>query len=273
MHKAMLCGVLVSLLVLSGCGRFGQGAVNGEISDDEVEALGEAVGDEATVAAGALTVAGALSLAQLTASTPACVSEEGGTYTFDCEGVSYRGGTASISGRVTIERLPEDQGFTLTAQDLRVTAKGAYGVRSYEVVRNGTRTVRRTAGGVRAENDLTIRRDYRGRFGNRVATVRNTLTLEFTPEAGASVSFDEPLPSGALEVFGEVRWDDTRRTFSLTVETTEMLRYDATCDVNPIVDGELQARFGGTGPRPDGVLRIAFSACGQPPTATLTRAF
>jgi len=91
--------------------------------------------------------------------------------------------------------------------------------------------------------------------------------VTFTADTAGSIREDAGLPSGKLDVNGTATFTRDTNSFALTVSTSPVLHYNATCTVRPKFDaGTFKAVVTKNGAT--STVTIAFTACG---TFTVTR--
>ena len=273
-------GVLV--LALSACSDSTTPSSGTIIPAAEVSDISAAAGDEVEQAVGALTTPTAAGPVSPTAPTGcATVDDEtdtdgdfapdAATYTFAlpaCSFTGFRGGTLEITGAITLsDPTPDaaDLAVTATLTDFQFKYTSPDATHTYTAVRNGTRTLTGNAGGASLSNSITVVRSVPGRAD---ATVVHNLLLSFTPAAGESLAFGQPLPNGTFTKSGTFTWSrgTTSRTF--TVTTVAPLVWDASCTTDrKIASGEIHATLG------DGsYIRTVWTACGVDPTRSFVPA-
>jgi hypothetical protein len=99
------------------------------------------------------------------------------------------------------------------------------------------------------------------------ATSNRNWNVTFTADTAGSIREDAPLPSGTLDVNGTAMFTRDTNSFALTVSTSPVLHYNATCTVRPKFDaGTFKAVVTKNGAT--STVTIAFTACG---TFTVTR--
>lgn len=130
---------------------------------------------------------------------------------------------------------------------------------------NGVRQLSRDSS-MLSQSSTNFRTDYVFRDGSTARHVRTWSTV-FTADVPGSIRPDTILPSGTFNIAGTSSWTRGSNTWSVTVETTPVLHYDASCTAGPKFDsGKIIAtvtRNGNTS-----TVTIEFTACGQ---FTITR--
>jgi hypothetical protein len=170
--------------------------------------------------------------------------------------------TRTLSGQVRLEDVTpqvKDGSYRETATNFTFSEEFK-GNPSFSEIRNGTRSLVSLAGQslTRDSNVTTV---LERRFLADLRLV-NQMRFVFTSSGGA-VAINQPLPKGSLEVSGGVqssRGINPLRLFSVTTESA--LQYDPDCNVQRLVGGAVVLRSN------RGAVRLAFQACGTPPTAT-----
>ncbi len=248
----------------------------------EVSDIGAAEGDEVEQAVGALMTPAAQGLVAPTApagcatvddetDTDGDLVPDAATYTFAlpaCSFTGFRGGTLDITGAITLsDPTPNAPGLAVTATlaDLTFEFTNPDATRTYTAVRNGTRMLTGNAQGASLSNQVTVVRSVPGRAD---ATIGHNLLLSFTPEAGESLVFGEPLPNGTFSRSGTFTWSrgTTSRTF--TVTTVSPLVWDASCTTDrKIASGETHATLG-----EGSYIRTVWAGCGIDPARSFVPA-
>lgn len=294
MKRLTALGLLLLVVLLSACNREAapSGTDDATTPSQENQAVAEALVSELDTSADALTMTG-VSLGSVKSELSAqgrlnCVTATGDVsdpdadgvptaaiYTYNCMNIQYFGVAANITGVANISDPSADpnvKGFDSQVKDLRLELTGAYKGRDFSEKRNGTRNPRITPTGLTFQHDLSILRDYQGAYGvDKTVLIGNKLNWVFTPADGATIVFDQPLPSGSVNASGVFSFD--RDTFEkrFDVTTTTPLQYDAACDQLPrYTAGALQvARSSSTG---EATITITYTGCGVKPTITVTPA-
>lgn len=280
MPKAIV--LIIVTLSLVSCSQLTQ---NGDPSQTEVQAIGEALAAEIEDAAEGLTLNGAVTLdatGGLSSQASDCLTitvidasdSDSDTiprevsFDFNCSGTGWLGGTASLTGQVSfIDPLGAVLGYDATLNDLTLALVNAQGNRSYTETRNGTAIRRFSANSFTETRKVATLRDYKGVFVTALVTITNEWDLSFSPEAGSSIELFKALPSGRFNLTGTTRWSGEDGAYTLEVSTPEGLDYDADCTQTPsIVNGRIDARLSGIN---NTKISIQFSACGVKPTVTL----
>ncbi|MGH7534098.1 MAG: hypothetical protein ACREMG_00790, partial [Gemmatimonadales bacterium] len=172
------------------------------------------------------------------------------------------GGTLDLVGQLRLEDpAPQAAGFgfdaALTA--LRVSFTGPSAEASYDVTRNGLRSLSGSTAGLQLVTDLQLIRTF---SGHADAAVEQQWTVAFTPETPLQINL--PLPSGTLDVSGALGWTRGTESLTLVITTPVPLHYDAACGETQRIDaGELRAagEFDGI----TGYVRLTWSDCGEEP--------
>jgi hypothetical protein len=182
-----------------------------------------------------------------------------------CRFTGWRGGTLEFVGQLRIQDpAPAAAGFgyeaTLTGLRTRFTSSDK---KLTDVTRNGTRTLSGSVSSLLLAADLQVVRNFAGKPD---AAIDQQWTLTYTP--AGSLQINAPLPSGELEIVGNMNWTRGTEDFSLTVTTPTVLHYNATCTdtVQRIDAGELNAA--GTIDGVAGFVRVRWTACGKDPSYT-----
>ena len=205
-----------------------------------------------------------------TASAPGDTDGDGvpdeANYTFTappCRFEGVRGFNLDVVGQLRIvDPAPETAGFgavvDLTTFRFSLTAEDAD--ENYSFTRNGRLTLSGNTAGLQLASDLQIFRTFTGLSD---AAVEIVWTMGFTPET--TLQINQPLPSGAVTVSGEVNWSRRDENFVLTVTTVTPLHYDSACDQpgQRFDDGELAVS--GTFGETPGSVHIQWSNCGEDP--------
>jgi hypothetical protein len=247
----------------------------------EVSDIGAAEADEVEQAVGALTTPAVQGPAAPAGSGCATVDDETDTdgdhapdaavYTFAlpaCSFTGFRGGALEMTGTITLsDPTPDafDLAITATLGDLTFRFISPDAARTYQAVRNGTRTLTGNTQGASLSNAVTVVRSVPGRAD---ATVVHNLLLEFTPAAGQQLAFGAPLPDGTFVRSGSFSWSRGVVSRTFTVTTIEPLVWDASCTTDrKIASGETHATLG------DGsYIRTVWTGCGVDPTRTFVPA-
>ena len=252
------------------------------ISAAEASDIGAAEADEVDQAVSALTTPVALGAVPPTAPLGcATVDDETdsdgdfapdeATYTFAlpaCSFTGFRGGTLEITGTITLaDPTPAaaDLAATATLADLTFQYVNADATRTYTAVRNGTRTLTGNAQGASLSNTVTVVRSAPGRAN---ATIVHNLLLSFTPAAGESLAFGQPLPDGTFTRTGTFTWSRGGRSRAFAVTTVAPLVWDASCTTDrKIASGETHATL-----ENGSYVRTVWTGCGVDPTRTFVPA-
>jgi hypothetical protein len=250
---------------------------NGTIPAADVSDISMSESDEVEQAVSALTDPVALGAQAPTAPNCATVDDQtdtdgdfqpdDATWTFAlpaCSFTGFRGGSLEVTGTITLtDPTPAAADLALTARltdfAFRYTSPNA--TRSYAAVRNGTRVLTGNAQGASLSNQVSVVRSWPNQAD---ATVSHNLLLSFTPDAGQSLTFGAPLPSGTFTRSGTFSWSRGSASYTFTVTTVAPLVWDASCTTDrKIASGETRATLG------DGsYVRTVWSGCGQDPTRT-----
>lgn len=248
----------------------------------DVSDIGTAEADEVEQAVGALTTPAEVGVVAPPAprtcatvddqtDTDGDFAPDAATFTFAlpaCSFTGFRGGSLEVTGTITLsDPTPDAADLAVVATLTDFTFRFTYPDqnRSYTAVRNGTRTLTGNAQGASLSNQVTV---VRSRPNRADASVIHNLLLSFTPDAGQTLAFGEPLPNGTFTRTGTFTW--TRRSVSrtFTVTTVAPLVWDASCTTDrKIASGETHATLG------DGsYIRTVWTACGVDPTRTFVPA-
>ena len=270
----------VLMLALGACGDSTSSNTPADLPPAEVSDIGSAEADEVDQAAGALTTPVTEGLVTSGSGCPTADTEtdtdgdhtpDQTVYTFAlpaCSFTGVRGGTLEITGTVTLtDPTPNafDLAATATLADLTFRLTTPDASRSYQAVRNGTRTLTGNAQGASLSNAVTVVRSF---SGSGDATIVHNLLLEFTPAAGGQLAFGEPLPSGTFVRSGTFTWSRGLVSRTFTVTTVAPLVWDASCTTDrKIASGETHATLG------DGsYVRTVWTGCGADPTRSFVPA-
>ena len=259
------------LLSLAGCSDSNDPS-SGELSDAEMSDVAEALADEGDQSLEAVRF-DRLLCAEVTGSgdTDGDGAPDAATFTFElpaCRFTGFRGGTLEITGTIVIsDPTPEvpDFAYQATLDDFTWRLTSPNQRLSYTAVRNGTRLLTGNASGLTLSNDVTVDRTYPVRDPSSVS---HNLQLTFTPAAGESLAFGEPLPDGTFTKTGSFTWSRNGRSRTFVVTTVEPLQWDASCETDrKVVAGEIHATLG------DGsYVRTVWTGCGEEPTRELVPA-
>jgi hypothetical protein len=197
------------------------------------------------------------------------------TYTYACNNIQYFGVTANLNGVVNVSDPSTDpnvKGFDSEVKDLRLELSGAYKGRDFSEKRNGTRNPRITPTGLTFQHDLTVLRDYQGAYSvDHTVVIGNKLNWTFTAASGATIVFDQPLPSGTVNASGTFTFDRDQSNVAYNVTTATPLQYDATCQKLPrYTGGVLQVERSSS--QGNSSITITYTGCGVKPTVTVTPA-
>ncbi len=281
---ARACTLAGGLLAfaLGGCSDSTSPATAPSIPAAEVSDLGAAEGDEVDQAVSALTTAadigpagptapsGCATVSDLT-DTDGDLAPDNAVYTFAlpaCSFTGFRGGTLEITGTIAVSDptlAAADLAVTATLTDFQFKLTNLDQTRTYTALRNGTRTLTGNAQGAALSNQITVVRSAPGRLD---ATVTHNLLLTFTPAAGQSLSFGQPLPDGTLVRSGGFTWTRGGVSRTFTVETVTPLVWDSSCTTDrKITAGEVHAILS------DGsYVRTVWTGCGADPTRSFVPA-
>ena len=255
-----------ALLLVSGCGDSTRPSTGTLIPAAEVSDIGAAAGDEVEQSVSALTSAPAgCATVDDETDTDGDLAPDAATYTFAlpaCSFTGFRGGTLELTGTIVLsDPTPDaaDLAATATLSDLTFAFTSPTANRTYSAVRNGTRTLTGNASGATLSNAITVVRSVPGPAD---ATVVHNLLLTFTPAAGESLAFGEPLPDGSFTKTGTFTWSRGPVSRTFTVTTVEPLVWDASCTTDrKIASGEIRATLAD-----GGYIRTVWSGCGEDPT-------
>ena len=281
MRRTVLAAGLVALS-LTACSDSTTPSSGSVIPAAEVSDIGAAEGDEVDQAVSALTTPAEIGVVAPTA-PPGCatvddqtdtdgdLAPDQATYTFAlpaCSFTGFRGGTLEITGTITLtDPTPNaaDLAVTATLADLQFKFTSPDATRTYSAVRNGTRTLTGNAQGASLSNQVTVVRSAPGR---QDATVTHNLLLTFTPAAGQSLTFGQPLPDGTFVRSGTFIWSRGSVSRAFTVTTVTPLVWDSSCTTDrKITAGETHATLS------DGsYIRTVWTGCGVDPVRSLVPA-
>jgi hypothetical protein len=269
-------------LTLGGCSDSTTPSSGGSIPAAEVSDIGAAEGDEVDQAVSALTTPAAIGAVAPTApsgcatvddqtDTDGELAPDHATYTFAlpaCSFTGFRGGTLEITGTITLtDPTPAaaDLAVTATLSDFQFKLTSPDATRTYTALRNGTRTLTGNAQGAALSNQIQVVRSVPGRPD---ATVTHNLLLTFTPAAGQSLAFGEPLPDGTFARTGTFTWSRGGVSRTFTVTTVTPLVWDSSCTTDrKITAGEVHATLS------DGsYIRTVWAGCGMDPTRSFVGA-
>jgi hypothetical protein len=242
----------------------------GTSESDEVEQAVSALTDPVALGAQAPTAPNCASVDDQT-DTDGDLQPDQATWTFAlpaCSFTGFRGGSLEVTGTITLsDPTPSaaDLALTATLTDFTFRFTSPNPTRSYAAVRNGTRVLTGNAQGASLSNQITVVRSWPSRAD---ATVSHNLLLSFTPDAGQSLAFGAPLPSGTFTRSGTFSWSRGSASYTFTVTTIAPLVWDASCTTDrKIASGETRAVLG------DGsYVRTVWSGCGQDPVRTFVPA-
>jgi hypothetical protein len=272
MRRTMLAAGLVALS-LTACSDSTTPSSGTVIPASEVSDIGAAEGDEVDQSVSALTAPTA---------PPGCATVDDqtdsdgdfapdhATYTFAlpaCSFTGFRGGTLEITGTITLtDPTPAaaDLAVTATLADLEFKFTSPDATRTYTAVRNGTRTLTGNPQGASLSNQVSVVRSAPGR---QDATILHNLLLSFTPAAGHSLAFGQPLPDGTFVRSGTFTWSRGSVSRTFTVTTVTPLVWDSSCTTDrKITAGETHATLS------DGsYIRTVWTGCGVDPVRSLVR--
>ena len=194
-------------------------------------------------------------------------------YTFAlpaCQITGYRGGVLSLTGLVTItDPTPAAADFAYKAElkDFTFALQGPAHGPSFTSVRNGSRQLTATAGGLTLTNQVTTVRSVTGRPD---ATLTHNLLLQFTPAQGSTLAYGSPLPSGTFTKTGTLSWSRGAEQFTFNVTTPTPLVYDASCSgphYERITAGEVHLTLAS-----GAYVKIVWSGCDVEPVHTFVPA-
>ena len=280
--RASMLGCGLALVALGACSDSTTPSSPPAISAAEASDIGAAEADEVDQAVSALTTPVALGAVPPTAPLGcATVDDETdsdgdfapdeATYTFAlpaCSFAGFRGGTLEITGTITLaDPTPAaaDLAATATLADLTFQYVNPDATRTYTAVRNGTRTLTGNGQGASLSNTVTVVRSAPGRAD---ATIVHNLLLSFTPAAGESLAFGQPLPDGTFTRTGTFTWSRGGRSRAFAVTTVAPLVWDASCTTDrKIASGETHATL-----ENGSYVRTVWTGCGVDPTRTFVPA-
>jgi len=249
------------------------------LSASDVSDIGFAEGDEVEQAASALSTPitqgvgvpghGCATVDDAT-DTDGDLVPDHATYTFAlpaCSFTNFRGGSLDVTGTVTLsDPTPDAAGLyaTATLDDLTFSFTNPDQRRTYSAVRNGTLTLSGNAQGASLSNQVTVVRSWPNRAD---ATVTHDLLVTFTPDAGQTLAFGVPLPSGSFTRSGTFTWARGSVSLTFTVTTVAPLVWDASCTTDrKIASGETHATLSN-----GSYVRTVWNGCGEDPVRTLVR--
>jgi hypothetical protein len=282
--RAIALATVAALAAPGACGSDNAGPLD----DNQVDELGAALRDEVETSVAGFSVRGVLlpfserigSSGAALAALPLCAGGEPSAasndgdpvpdsvvFTFTVPPCSYddvRDGRVEVSGTLEIvDPTPAVAGFEYLARltDLayRYVSPNLDG--NYTVLRNGTRY----RGGNGAGLTLSVNLQILRALADLDVNVAQNWTVTFTPAAGLTAQFDQPLTDGTIGIEGTFAWSRLGELYSLTVSTPTPLEFDAGCSDTPqrIVAGELRAA--GTFADQDGYLQLVWNDCGDEP--------
>ena len=252
------------------------------ISAAEASDIGAAEADEVDQAVSALTTPAALGAVPPTAplgcatvddetDTDGDFAPDDATYTFAlpaCSFTGFRGGTLGDHRHHHARRshaAAADLAATATLTDFTFQYVNPDATRTYTAVRNGTRTLTGNGQGASLSNTVTVVRSAPGRAD---ATIVHNLLLSFTPAAGQSLAFGQPLPDGTFTRTGTFTWSRAGVSRAFTVTTVAPLVWDASCTTDrKIASGETHATL-----ENGSYVRTVWTGCGVDPTRTFVPA-
>ena len=187
------------------------------------------------------------------------------TYQFDaiqCKRTLLFGRTRTLSGTARLEDAKPavaDGSYNETSSDFAFSEE-IRGNPSFTETRNGARRlIAKGAQSLTRDNSLTTTLERRLLPDQRLV---NQMRFVFT-SAGGAVAIGSPLPAGTLDLSGGVQFSSaTMPLRGFTVTTEFALQFSPTCAEQRITGGAVLLRYA------RGAVRIAFGACGSPPTAT-----
>ena len=248
----------------------------------EVSDIGAAEGDEVDQAVSALTTPAEIGPVAPTApsscatvdnqtDTDGDLAPDNATYTFAlpaCSFIGFRGGMLEITGTITLsDPTPSaaDLAVTATLNDLQFKFTSPDATRTYTALRNGTRALTGNAQGAALSNQIQVVRSVPGR---QDATVVHNLLLTFTPAAGQTLAFGQPLPDGTFARTGTFTWSRGGVSRTFTVTTVTPLVWDTSCTTDrKITAGEVHATLS------DGsYIKTVWTGCGVDPTRSFVAA-
>ena len=280
-RASLLAGGVLALAV-SACSDSTTPSSGTTIPAAEVSDIGAAEGDEVEASVSAVTTPTDIGVVAPTAPSSCATVDnqtdsdgdfapDAATYTFAlpaCSFTGFRGGTVDITGTITLtDPTPNafDLAVTATLTNLTFQFTSPNAGRSFTAVRNGTRTLTGNAQGASLSNTVTVVRSAPGRID---ATVSHNLLLSFTPDAGQTLAFGQPLPSGTFTRSGTFTWTRGSASRTFTVTTVTPLVWDASCTTDrKIASGETHATLS------DGsYIKTVWTACGVDPTRSFVPA-
>jgi hypothetical protein len=250
---------------------------SGGLSATDAGDISVAESDEVEQSLSAMTAPAGLAAEAPTAPGCATVDDEtdadndlqpdNATYTFAlpaCHFTGFRGGSLDVTGTINLRDLTPsapDLAVVATLTDFTFAFTSPDQARTYSAVRNGTRTLTGNAGSASLSNQVTV---VRSRPNRADATVVHNLLLTFTPAAGESLAFGQPLPNGTFERTGSFTWSRGGRSLTFTVTTVAPIVWDASCTTDrKISSGETHATL------EDGsYVKTVWTGCGVDPTRT-----
>jgi hypothetical protein len=263
--------IALLLALAAGCGDSNDPGDTPGATDD----LGEMIRDEVEASLDALTLPSTLTPYGRSGgpcTTPSSTADGDGdgipddaTYAFTappCRFSGIRGAGLDIVGQLRVEDPTELLGFAYdaTLTGLRYTlVPDDDDDPDYTVTRNGFRNLSGSTAGLQLVTDLQAVRTFPGQSDG---SVDEQWTVAFTPET--QLVINQPLPTGSLEIDGNLGWTRGAESFALSVTTETPLHYDSACRSAQRFDaGELRAagEFAGT----PGYIRLRWSDCGQEP--------
>ena len=187
------------------------------------------------------------------------------TYQFDatnCKRTLSLARTRTLSGTVRLEDAKPaiaDGSYVETSGNFAFSEE-IRGNPSFTETRNGARRlIAKGAQSLTRDSNLTTTLERRFLPDQRL---NNQMRFVFT-SAGGAVGIGSPLPAGTLQVSGGVEFSSAAMPLrGFTVSTEAALQFSPTCAEQRIIGGAVLLRYA------RGAVRIAFGACGSPPTAT-----
>jgi hypothetical protein len=192
-------------------------------------------------------------------------------FTFDPQFCTFtdQNGTLLITGSVRIsDPASAVIGFDIAFNEVTFAQfEAGASEPSFGLVYDGTRSLRGQT------TSLTVDENFRVfvQVENQQAGFSNEASLNYTTAGGATIDFDQDLPSGDVEWNGTFVAQSPEGFLALQVTTVETLVFDAGCphpenDEGAIVGGVLQ--LAAASAEGAGVVQITFNGCGVDPDVT-----
>lgn len=182
----------------------------------------------------------------------------------DCQATDQAGDSLKITGTITLsDPAPTDSSVASNgkATDFTIDFLSSQGVELLNTSRSGLWTT------TPADNGLS--QDYQMHStvsvsGVPALDITTGWTSTFTPQAGSSVFMGAELPLGSLSVSGPISVNDGLDAFTMNMETTVPLQYDAqgcASKTTSFTGGEAHATFSGA---TKGYVKVVWANCDLP---------